>query len=133
FARHFGSGAGASVGIVVGIVTSLSGYITPSVIGIYAFSGLLAGVFKNLGKIPVALGFILGNLSLTFYINGSTEVFISTSEILIATLCLLAMPTKIENRISSLKGIDNYREEREKMYGDRVREVTMDRLKEYSK
>lgn len=133
FSANLGSGAGAIIGIVVGVVTSLNHLVAPSIIGVYAFSGLLSGVFKDLGKIPVALGFILANASLTFYINGSTQVFISIEEILIAVLVLLLSPRRLEERISSFKGIVDYRVQREKMYGERVREVTIDRLMEYSK
>ncbi|MCR1899043.1 stage II sporulation protein E [Irregularibacter muris] len=133
FARHLGSGAGAIIGIVVGVVTSLDHIVSPVIIGVYAFSGLMAGVFKDLGKIPVALGFVLGNAALTFYLNGSTEVFIHIQEILIAIILLLLAPRGIEERISSFKGIGDYRLEREKMYGERVREVTIERLRDYSK
>lgn len=133
FARYLGSGAGSTMGIIVGLVSSLSSFVSPAIIGVYAFSGLLSGIFKDLGKLPVALGFILGNAALTFYMNGSTEVFIPIEEILVATILLLIMPSKIEKRIASFSGVETYRLEREKLYGDRVREVTIDRLKDYSK
>lgn len=133
FARYLGSTAGSTMGIIVGLISSLSSFVSPAIIGTYAFAGLLSGVFKDLGKLPVALGFILGNATLTFYINGSTEVFIPIEEILVATIFLLIMPSRIEERIASFQGVETYRLEREKLYGDRVREVTVDRLKDYSK
>lgn len=133
FARYFGSGLGATTGVVVGVVTSLSAYVSPAFIGVYAFAGLLAGIFKDLGKLSVGLGFILGNAVLTFYINGSTEVFIHIEEILVGIVILLLLPAKIEEKISSIKGMGDYQIEREKLYGERIREVTIDRLKGYSK
>lgn len=133
FARYFGSGLGATTGVVVGVVTSLSTFVSPAFIGVYAFAGLLAGIFKDLGKLSVGLGFIIGNAVLTFYINGSTEVFIHIEEILVGIVLLLLLPTKIEEKISSIKGMGNYQIERERLYGERIREVTINRLKGYSK
>ncbi len=133
FARYLGSGAGATIGIVVGVVTSLTELVTPAIIGVYAFSGLLAGIFKDMGKFLVGVGFILGNAALTFYINGSTEVFIHIQEILIGMGITFFIPTKVEDRVSSFSGIADYRAKRERMYGDRVRDVTIDRLRGYAK
>ena len=81
----------------------------------------------------MGLGFILGNAVLAFYINGSTEIFIHIEEILIAIVLLLLLPAKMERYISSVKGMGEYQIEREKLYGERVREVTVKRLKGYSK
>ena len=133
FARYLGSAAGATMGIVMGMISSFTDIVSPAIIGVYAFSGLLSGIFKDLGKIPVGLGFILGNASLTFYMNGSTEVFISIEEILLAMILFLIMPPKVEERIASFQGIEAYRMQREKLYGERVREITVGRLKDYSK
>ncbi|NLD47488.1 MAG: stage II sporulation protein E, partial [Clostridiaceae bacterium] len=71
-----GPGVGAAAGVITGIVVNMSDHQSPHVIGAYAFCGLLAGVFKNLGKVGAALAFIAGNALLTIYINGSTEVLI---------------------------------------------------------
>lgn len=132
FSRYLGSAAGATIGIVVGIVSSFTDVVSPAIIGVYAFAGLLSGIFKDLGKIPVGLGFILGNACLTFYMNGSTKVFISIEEILLALILLIIMPPKIEERIASFQGVEAYRMQREKLYGERVREMTRNRLRDYS-
>ena len=132
FARYFGPGLGSTIGVIVGVVTSLSAQVSPAFIGVYAFSGLLAGIFKDFGKLWVGLGFILGNAVLTFYINGSTEVFIHIEETLVAIILLLLLPKAIGQKISSLKGIGNYQIQREKLYGERIRKATINRLKGYS-
>ncbi len=132
FARYFGAALGSTTGVIVGVVTSLSSQVSPTFIGVYAFSGLLAGVFKDFGKLWVGLGFILGNAVLTFYINGSTDVFIHIEETLVAIILLLLLPKSIGKRISSLKGVGDYQIERERLYGERIRNATINRLKGYS-
>ena len=86
FAFNGGVSVGAGVGVTIGIITSMSTIGTPTVIGVYAFSGLLAGIFKDLGKLGSGIGMILGNAILTFYINGSSEVFLHYNEIIVALL-----------------------------------------------
>ena len=92
----------------------------------------MAGVFKDFGKLWVGLGFILGNAVITFYINGSTDVFIHIEETLVAIILLLLLPKSIGKRISSLKGVGDYQIERERLYGERIRNATINRLKGYS-
>lgn len=94
-----GPGAGAAIGAMVGIVPSLSEVIAPSIIASYAFSGLLAGVFGNFGRIGTAVGFILGNLILALYILTAAEI----SAALIASACaavlFLLVPGKAYKRL----------------------------------
>ena len=93
FAYNGGSAIGATVGITLGLITSISTATTPPVIiGIFGFCGLLAGVFKDLGRITSTLGFIMGNAILTFYISGYYEVFIQFQEILLASGLFFIVP-----------------------------------------
>ena len=52
----------------------------------------MENVFNRLGKIGVIVGFVLGNLLLTYVYNGNTIPIILLQEILIASLGLLAIP-----------------------------------------
>lgn len=72
-----GGGAGAAMGALVGVVPSLSSMIAPSIIGMYAFSGLLAGSFNGFGRLGVVMGFFLGNLLLALYLL-DTQLIISS-------------------------------------------------------
>ena len=64
-----GAGAGAAAGAIMGTIPGLAYVTGPVMVGAYAFAGLLGGVCKNLGKVGVATGFLLGNIILTVYIN----------------------------------------------------------------
>ncbi len=105
---------------------------TPSIIGIYAFSGLLAGIFKDMGKIPCGLGMILGNSILTFYINGSTEVIIQFEEVLIASLAFIITPGVITGHITKFVNSKVNSISIDKIYSERIKNLTLRQLKEYS-
>ena len=89
-----GGGSGAAVGAMVGIIPSLSQIIAPSIIATYAFSGLLAGVFGNFGRLGSALGFLLGNLILALYILSAAEITSGLLASSVAALLFLIVPRK---------------------------------------
>lgn len=66
------------------------------------YHGMVAGIFNRLGKIGVILGFVLGNILLSYVTNGNTTSIIAIQEILIASLGLLAVPKKLKINIEDL-------------------------------
>ncbi len=95
---------GATGGITIGVVLGIIQNGDPVMIAAYAISGMLAGLFYKLGKIGVVVGFILGNILLSYVSNGNTVPVIMFQEILIAFLGLLAVPKKFEINIEDLYG-----------------------------
>ncbi len=95
---------GATGGITIGVVLGIIGNGDPIMLATYALSGMIAGIFSKLGRIGVVLGFILGNVLLTYVSNGNTVPVILFQEILIAFLGLLAIPKKFEINIQDLYG-----------------------------
>lgn len=93
---------GATGGISIGVVLGIIGDGDPVMVASYAISGLLAGIFYRLGRIGVVLGFILGNVLLTYVANGNTVPVILFQEILIAFLGLLAVPKRLQINITDL-------------------------------
>lgn len=132
FAYLGGASVGASVGITIGIITSMSTIGTPAVIGIYGFSGLLAGIFKDLGKFGSAVGIILGNAILTFYINGSTEVILQFEEILAAILLFFVMPKGVMQYIEKFTNGGVGAAAWDRSYSERMQQVNYERLQEYA-
>ena len=66
------------------------------------YLGMIAGILNKLGKIGVIIGFILGNVILTYVANGNTLPIITIREILIASLGLLLLPKNINIDISDV-------------------------------
>ncbi len=133
FAYNGGPGVGASIGVTLGLITSMSAAtVPPIIIGIFAFSGLLAGIFKDMGKIGSALGFLIGNVILTFYINGYYEVFIQIKEVIGAFIIFLLIPNpwldQLQKYSSPVLGIIHST----KNYGEEIQLRIYDRLKDFS-
>ncbi len=95
-----GTTSGVTVGVVLGIITNSN----PILIAVYALSGMLAGILSKFGKLGVIIGFIAGNLLLTYVYNGELIELICFKEILVASLALILVPNKIEIHISDLFG-----------------------------
>jgi stage II sporulation protein E len=98
---------GGTSGMILGMVAYISNPEMPFIIGIYGVAGLLAGVFKDLGKSGSALGFFLGNGIMSFYINGLGTSFLSYREIIISTLIFLIVSNKINCKITDAFTMDS--------------------------
>ena len=95
-----GATSGVTIGMVLGIINSSD----PILIAAYALSGMLAGILNKLGKIGVIIGFITGNVILSYALNGIVAPVILIREILIASLGLLLIPKSISIDIEDLLG-----------------------------
>jgi stage II sporulation protein E len=89
-----GAGLGASVGVAVGLVSGLTDGNAPLAIALYALAGVLAGVFRNLGKFAVALGFILGSAVTILYFGQARELTLALSEAAISAGIFLLIPAR---------------------------------------
>ena len=98
-----GTTSGVTVGVVLGIITNSN----PILIAVFALSGMIAGILNRFGKLGVILGFIAGNLMLTYVYNGQIIELIYFKEILVASLALILVPNRIEINIADLFGKNN--------------------------
>ena len=60
------------------------------------YLGMIAGFLSRFGKIGVIVGFIAGNILLSYVSNGNTVPIIYLKEIIVASLGLLLVPKKID-------------------------------------
>lgn len=127
-----GSGAGAAFGALVGIVPSLSEMVAPSIIGMYAFSGLLAGAFNSFGRVGVVMGFFLGNLLLALYLLNTPLVIASLTTSAAAGCLLLLFPKKWLFKIGKIFNFNFDRSSRNRK-DDMARVTTVQRLKSVGK
>ena len=99
-----GTTAGATIGVTLGIIANNE----PIVVASYAISGMIAGILNRFGKIGVILGFILGNIVLSYAANGMVKNVILFKEILIAGIALLAVPKGINLNIENIIGNNKF-------------------------
>ena len=99
-----GTLVGATAGVTIGVTLGIVSENEPVIIAAYAISGLIAGILNRFGKIGVIVGFVLGNILLTYLSNGGVENLIVFKEILIAGIGLLAVPKNIKLDIENIIG-----------------------------
>ncbi|MCD5415130.1 MAG: hypothetical protein LR001_09095 [Clostridiales bacterium] len=93
FAYSGGTGVGSATGITLGLIMSMSiERVSSALIGVFAFGGLLAGLFKDLGKFGSVIGYLLGVGILSFYTNDLHRIIIRWQEILVAIVLFLIIP-----------------------------------------
>ena len=95
-----GATAGVTIGVTLGVISGND----PTSIAAYAISGLIAGILNRFGKIGVIVGFIVGNIILTYLSNGGVENLILIREILIAGIGLLVVPKSVKFDIENIIG-----------------------------
>lgn len=95
---------GATSGVTIGVTLGIISGNDPITIAAYAISGLIAGILNRFGKIGVIVGFVLGDILLTYLSNGGVENLIVFKEILIAGIGLLAVPKNIKLDIENIIG-----------------------------
>lgn len=107
---------GGTAGISIGLAMSLSGQVTILQITMFAVSGVIAGILNKFGKIGVILGFVIGNIAVTYITKGSTISVIYLREMFIASVGLLLVPNslkiEIEDLVGRVKLLDNIGERR---------------------
>lgn len=93
---------GATTGITIGTVLGILNGQDAVMLAAYAISGMIAGLLNKLGKVGVVVGFIIGNIVLSYVANGNTIEVIKFQEILIAALGLLAVPKTYKIQIADI-------------------------------
>ncbi|WP_425447829.1 stage II sporulation protein E [Dethiothermospora halolimnae] len=132
FSYTKGPAAGTAVGVTMGIVCGMSTPNMPVIISVYGFSGLLSGLFKELGKLGTSVGFIVGNGIMTFYINNHIDGVVTIRESLVAILLFVLLNKFIKNiNIGILEGVSDVSITKDS-YSERLKEKTYKRLSEIS-
>lgn len=90
-----GTTSGVTIGAVLGIIAQYE----PSVVALYAISGMIAGLLNRFGKPGVIIGFIIGNGILAYISNGTTLDAQILKEILVAAIGLILVPSRININI----------------------------------
>jgi len=119
-----GATLSASMGVVIGLILSLSHQEMLLQIGLLSFSGLLAGLFKEGKRIFVALGFLLGSVIFSFYEPLTPNIFGSIQETLGAILLFLFFREKWFKKIASYIPGTKENQSLQYDYIKRVRNIT---------
>ncbi len=128
FSLKNGIGISTATGVTLGLINSMATPMMPILVGSYAFCGLIAGVFRSLGKVGVSLGFILANTIFTIYVNGSTEVLINIFDILIAVAIFSFIPMKALDYVGNMLNKSSDKIINRKAYSEKIRGMIVEKL-----
>ena len=133
FAFVGGGPVGASVGVVTGLILSLSNPSAVYQISLLAFSGLLAGLLKQASRLGVSFGLILGTTILSIYLGTESEIWTSFGESMIALLAFLVTPKLFVQEIAKfIPGTTEYQNHYQE-YVSRIRNITSNKIEQFSK
>lgn len=122
-----GGAMGAATGVSLGLVSTISDSTMPIYLGIYAFCGLISGVFRELGKVITALAFFIAAGLMSFYtaglININTGVNIVLYNSLVAITLFLIIPSNSYEKLSILINDEKRTVQLQKSYLERVKDI----------
>ncbi|MCA0972702.1 stage II sporulation protein E [Halobacillus litoralis] len=127
-----GAAIGSTVGVVTGLVLSLSNMEHVYQMSLLAFSGLLGGLLKEGKKAGVSAGLVVGTLLIGFYVSNGAYLPSSLWATGWAVLLFFLTPNAWVKRISRyVPGTDEHEYEQQK-YLQKVRDVTAVRVGKFS-
>lgn len=132
FALVGGGSIGATVGVVSGLIISLSDANAIYQMSMMAFAGLLAGLFREGKKWAVSLGMILGSSVLTVYLGNQSEVLTSTLESLLAVGLFLLTPRSLIQYIAKFIPGTTEHVKSQQDYAKKVRDITAGKVQQFS-
>lgn len=126
----WGSGGGTIVGVMSGIIPSVSSSVFAQSLGLYAVSGFLAGIFSNFGRLGVIIGFMLGTLGLSMFISETQAAILGIWETGAACLIFFLLPGTFQEKlpVRSLGPVRNLKEAEIQLVDARVKEAARNRI-----
>lgn len=132
FSYTKGINMGTVIGVTIGLISSMSMVDMPYVISIYAVSGLLAGAFKDIGRLGIIIGFTLGNIIMSFYVNGFSNEIIGIKEMVLASIIFFLLSKHLNKYGNKVFVGTNKGALVEDIYSNRIKDMTFRRLNEFS-
>ena len=125
-----GCTVGAASGIALGAIIGMSSNNILIFIGVYGLCGLVAGIFKESGKILSAFAYFMTFLILKLYSDIGMEF--KLLETIIATSIFLFIPNTIYSKLNLELDWERKQEYLNKDYVDKVKEMLLKRLGSFS-
>lgn len=126
-----GAAVGTTVGVVAGLILTLANVVNLYQMSLLAFSGLLGGLLKEGNKIGVAFGLLVGTFLVSLY-GDVASIYVTMTETIIAIALFFLTPKKWLTKLAALvPGTNEYSEE-ERKYLQKMRNVTAERVEQFS-
>lgn len=122
-----GAGVGASIGTTIGLITCISSNQAPLAIGTYALCGMLSGIFKDMGKAGVILGFIMADVSMMFYLGAEAAV-IDFREVALGLILFIVFPASIIDKVMPFIDVTAKSYLEQQSYVERMKDIIQAKL-----
>lgn len=132
FAFVGGAPIGASVGVITGLILSLSDMNAVYQMSLLSFAGMLAGLMREGGRFALVFGMLVGSSILSLYIGDPSTILTSSLETIAAISLFLMTPrSMIETLAKFVPGTqENMMTHYD--YAKRVRDITASRVQQFS-
>jgi len=120
----YGGGYGAALGVVSGFAPSLLTTLVSPYAGIFALSGLLAGLFRGFGKPGCITGFMMGQFGLAYYLLYIEDLNSLLIESISAGLIFLLLPISLIHKADMIILNKDKTQETEKVLLNKIYDVS---------
>jgi stage II sporulation protein E len=132
FAFVAGATIGCTVGVVTGLIMSLSNVASLYQMSLLAFSGLLGGLLKEGRKIGAGLGLLIGTSLVSLYGDKQGDVVAAIIESCIAVFLFFITPKYILEKIAkTIPGTAEHMTDQQQ-YLRKIRDLTAERIVRFS-
>ncbi|EIT84172.1 stage II sporulation protein E [Fictibacillus macauensis ZFHKF-1] len=131
FAFAGGAAIGSTVGVVTGLILSLSNVGSLPQMSLLAFSGLLGGLLKEGRRIGVSIGLLLGTMLIGMY-GGSGTITQTLIETTIAIALFFITPKSVVANIARYVPGSREHSNEQQQYVKKIRDVTASRVEQFS-
>ena len=122
---------GAAIGIIIGTILTLVGANPAVFIGIFGISGMIAGLFKDIGKGGSSIGFLLTYLLINFYFGDKPVTYGLIKPVIAAVVLFITMPNTI---LLYIRGFISFGPKiGQEIYYKRIRDITAQQLQDFSR
>lgn len=128
-----GVGLSSTSSIIFPLIYTITSKTSPVIIGVYAFGGILAGIFREMGKLGIAAGFFMGITLMNFYINSYTSIIVPPKDFLAALLFFMMIPKKVLNPLRMSFADGGRGDISRDIVNQRLVELTSEKLKDLSR
>lgn len=125
-----GSNVGAASGIAIGSIIGISSKNILIFMSVYGLCGLIAGIFRESGKILTSTSYVITFLILKLYSN--IDVEFKLIEMIIATAVFLIIPGRVYEKINLELDWEKKQEYINKNYINRIKDMLFQRLYGFS-
>jgi len=126
-----GTGLGAAIGVIIGLIMSLSNPLLISQIATLAFAGLLAGLLREGKKLFVMVGYFIGYITLSIYMRPGMELLPVFVEIFTVLFLFSIVPKSTINYVAGLIPGTSINAWNQIEYKNKVKELVSGKVNRY--